>query len=217
MLRLASRLVRYTFAFCGALEPLAPAAPPAPVSANAVSAEADLDPPSLYAEVLPTYLVNFARYVRWPEPVHAGAGVVRIGIFSSPSSAALVEQGLAGKTIETLPIEVLHSPETDLLRQCRLILLDRPSRATVTRIQEALKSSPALVVSYRPEAGANPTGIELVVKGGELRFRLSTQRLALAGLSPSPDLLRLALPPPIMQIKMRPVKATPTPAAPSAP
>lgn len=175
------------------------------LSAQAAAPVDEVDPKIFYPVVLPNYLANFAKYVRWPASSGTEKETLHIGVFSQHVDAPLMAEALRGKRVENRPVEVHFSPDVDTLRTCEMVFLDRPGREEFTRIRQAVGQLPVLIVGYQSATGPGPVGIELVVKDGAVRFHISVGTLSQAGLTPSPELLQLALPPPIMRVKSRPM------------
>lgn len=165
----------------------------------------EVDPKIFYPLVLPNYLANFAKYVRWPSSTGTEKETLHIGVFSQHVDAPQIAEAFRGKRVENRPVEVHFSPDVDTLRTCEMVFLDRPDRAELTRIRQTVSHLPVLVIGYQSGTGQGPVGIELVVKEGAVRFHISVGALSQAGLTPTPELLQLALPPPIMRIKSRPM------------
>jgi len=144
--------------------------------------------------IIAAYLVNFLRYVEWPESVPPAGEPWRIGVVKSDVLAELLKRLTSGKIVRGRPIAIVNADNLGGLRDCQIVLLaDLPAGdASVTK---ALVERPVLTVVYRGKTPVEVAAvIELVLQNRNIRYRLNPELLAARGLRATPGLLENALP-----------------------
>lgn len=155
---------------------LAGAAPLRPVAAQAAG------PDGLKAEVVYRALM----FVNWPAEREHGRALQLCTAGDSGLETAL--QGLAGRSIRHLAIEVRRLARPDQLAGCHLLYLSEPKPAW----RALLDRQPVLVLS--DQAGMLDQGamLNLQIEDGRIVFDVDLDAVRRAGLAISAKLLRLA-------------------------
>ena len=144
--------------------------------------------------VIAAYLVNFVRYIEWPESVPPAGEPWRIGILNAENLRGPLDRIAEGKIVRGRPIIIVHATDPAALRDCQIVLL--PSSADNPALTaKALADRPILTVLYHDKDTAAATAtIELVLLNRNIRYRLNAGLLAAQGLRATPGLLENALP-----------------------
>ena len=146
--------------------------------------------------VIAAYLVNFLRYVEWPETVPPAGEPWRIGLLKSEELHGPLDRLTQGKIVRGRPITVINSSDPAALRDCQMVLLAEGSPANSSADAKAFAGRPVLTVVYHEKASAvNVAMIELILQGRNIRYRLNAALLTAEGLKPTPGLLENSLPP----------------------
>ena len=146
--------------------------------------------------VIAAYLVNFLRYVEWPEAVPPAGEPWRIGLLGEEDTYRALDRLAQGKIVRGRAITIVDSPDPALLRDCQIVLLAETSPAKAVTLAKVFAGHPVLTVVFH-DKNQDSTGamIELILQGRNIRYRLNAALLTAAGLKPTPGLLENALPP----------------------
>ena len=138
-------------------------------------------------EVKAAYLLNFARYVTWPESAFETPDApLRICVVGNEEFRALLEKIIAGKTVGERPVQAASRRSADAAVDCHVAFLN--SDAPVA----ALSGSSVFTVSSRPGFAARGGVANFVRAGARIRFEINAGAASAAGLQVSSRLLRLA-------------------------
>jgi hypothetical protein len=172
------------------------AAPPAMLAREPLVVAA-VNPPVAASDadtVIAAYLLNFVRYVEWPETVPPSDTPWRIGVLGSAAISGTLEQMTAGKTVRGHSISAVSGEDVGAMRDCQVVFIDLDRPADVVAALQALAGRPVLTVVYRAYGNRAPgAAIELVSVARNIRYRLDPHVLAAQGLRPTPGLLENAL------------------------
>lgn len=146
--------------------------------------------------VIAAYLVNFLRYVEWPETVPPAGEPWRIGLLKSEELHGPLDRLTQGKIVRGRPITVVNASDPAALRDCQMVLLAEGVPANSPADAKVFAGRPVLTVVYHEKASAvNVAMIELILQGRNIRYRLNAALLTAEGLKPTPGLLENSLPP----------------------
>lgn len=144
------------------------------------------------ADIKAAYLLNFARFVQWPErSFSAPDAPFRVCVLGeNPFNGAL--QGLNGKAVGTRVIQttVLRS-ESDAL-QCHIVYIGATVEGRVTTTVGRLATLPVLTVASGEEFARRFGIISLVTRQGRVKVHVNVQRAEAAGLRLGAKLLEVA-------------------------
>lgn len=139
-------------------------------------------------ELKAAFLYNFASFTEWPPSAAPGMVVCVLG--QDPFGVVL--DGLKGKVVQGLPLEVRRVTTAAEARACRVVFVGTGSGDDPGPLLAALRSSPVLTVAESRDAARRGAMIGLVVDGGRVGFEVNTGVASNAGLTLSSKLLRLA-------------------------
>lgn len=141
--------------------------------------------------VIAGYFVAFVHHIRWP--AEDTLEVMRIGILGRDPFGTELDRALKERTVRGRRLEVVRGENGPELAGCQVVFLDRPSRQEIEAAVESFLGRPVLTVAFTPHVAESPAMVDLTMKDGTVRYRLSSRRIIEAGLTPSADLMRLAL------------------------
>lgn len=146
-------------------------------------------------EVRAVFLLNLARFVKWPEaplaePPHDRAFV--IGCYADDPIAIPLRQIVQGESIDGRPIELRELRRAADFADCNLVYLGDALSGSITRAIERLRERPVLFVGNADrllDAGGH---VQFYPRGSQVRLRVSPENLRLSRLVPNSQLLRVA-------------------------
>jgi hypothetical protein len=162
-----------------------------PLAATAPAAGDDLDPRE--AKVKSAFLLNFARYVEWPEYAFASTNSpIVIAVLGEDLLQGNLDATVAGKTVETHPVQVKRARRVSDLGDCHIVFVCPSERDRWRTELVQLRSKPILSVSELDGFTSQGGIILLRKKQGMMRFEINREAAERAGLKISSKLLKLA-------------------------
>lgn len=143
-------------------------------------------------KVKAAFLLNFAKFVTWPETANAPTSFSLCVVGEDPFGAAL--NGVEEKQIGGQNVRLRRGLAIgDGLAQCRLLFVGSSERANVQRILQVVAGKPVVTVGDI-EGFARAGGMfEFKDLGGRLSFVINNAKAKESGLRISASLLSLAL------------------------
>ncbi len=144
------------------------------------------------AEIKAAFLVNFGRFVQWPEAsTPRTAQELRIGIMGrdpfGPALASFATQTVSGVPIRFLPVSTMKEASS-----CHILYLSPSLRRRAARILRGLEGKPVLTVSDMKGFLEMGGCIELMTIDRHIRFAVNLKTCQQQHLRPSAHLLELA-------------------------
>jgi hypothetical protein len=156
--------------------------------------------PGLGAEAMSEYelkaafLVNFAKFIDWPEPAFASsAAALVIGVVGTDPFGSDLDEAIKGRQIGTHPIVAKRIDWRDDMSHFQLIFIGVSEKRSLSSILRRLDSSTAVTVSdidHFCDAGGI---IAFVAKNNQIRFEVNVEAAQKRNLKISSKLLSLAL------------------------
>ncbi len=163
------------------------------LAATLLRASAAGPPPEEY-RAKGAYLLNFVKFVEWPDQAFKGPGdPIAICILgTSPFGAGLVA---AAQTVVVgkRSVAVLQIPDLLQARQCQIVFLSVSERRLVRAVIGAVQGGNVLTVGETDGFVASGGVIELSVDENRIRIEINNSGAKKAGLRISAKLLSLAL------------------------
>jgi hypothetical protein len=148
-------------------------------------------PTALEYKVKGAFLLNFAKFTRWPtEEVAATNAPVTIGVVGEDPFGFTLDQLVAGETIGTRPIAVKRLAPSDDLSQCQILFI--PKSADAANVLKQVVSRGVLTVGESADFLDAGGTIRLVVEDKKVRFEVNMDAAQRAHLTISSQLLKLA-------------------------
>lgn len=136
------------------------------------------------------FLLNFAKFTRWPEADSETSKFRLCLVGSNPLGGAA--NGLSGKLVGDRPIEVTVLESISGVGACDMVYLSRSDEGKTAELLTAAGGQSRLTVSDRQDFAAQGGIIELRVFNDRLGFIINNTRAKQDGLSLSASLLDLA-------------------------
>lgn len=148
-------------------------------------------PPATEADLKVAFLLNFARFVKWPAPASSNDGPFVVGVLNlEPLREPLAS--LENKTIRDRAFRVRHCRSTNDVAGCHILFINTDEAAARKEWLAAVKGKPVLTVGETPEFIAEGGIICFVLRKDRLRIQVSRPAAAAVGLEVSARLLEVA-------------------------
>jgi hypothetical protein len=152
-----------------------------------------LDPSFTEYQVKALFLLNFAKYVDWPDDAFADANTpVAIGIVGEDKFDGALEKAVAGKAAGGRPIVIRKIEADDDLAKCHILFISDSERKRVAAILEKVATRPVLTVSEMDHSAGTGGVINFVKKDNRIRLEIDLDAARKARLRLSSKLLSVA-------------------------
>jgi hypothetical protein len=139
------------------------------------------------------FLFKFAKFVEWPAQAYQDEpGHQVFCVFGTDPFGPILDQTLAGKTVEGRLAVVRRVRELDELRRCHLVFLAAGEETVLPEILDHLGSLPVLLVGDDPDFARQGGTISFVLRQGHVQFAINPRAAQQARLKIDSQLLDLA-------------------------
>ena len=138
------------------------------------------------------YLLNFARFVEWPQVAADASAAVIIGVLGHDSMTTALEATVRGKTIHGRPIRIKQFPALDQIDRCDILFVPRSEARKLRSMLADLSGRPILTVGDASGFLGDGGIIEFQLIDDTLRFSINIGSADRSGLKISSELLRVA-------------------------
>lgn len=160
------------------------------VAPSALAADTPITPAS-EADLKVAFLLNFARFVKWPGPNATNDEPFVVGVFDlEPFRSPLAQ--LEHKTVRDRAFRVRHCRGTNDVEGCHILLVNAADPETRKSILAAVKGRPVLTVGEGPNFLAEGGMIQFILRNDRLRLHVARSVAVRAGLEVSARLLEVA-------------------------
>lgn len=142
------------------------------------------------AKVKSAFLLNFARYVEWPDT--NSAKPIVIGVLGVDPFGRHLDSTVEGKTVERRPVQLQRSQNVSGLTNCHVIFVSASEQTRVARVLEQIGARRILTVSDMEGFTAAGGMIQLKKKQNTMRFDINREAAERVHLKISSQLLKLA-------------------------
>lgn len=143
-------------------------------------------------EVKAAYLVNFARYVEWPDEAFAGDDdPIVIGVLSGEDLASAVRGASRSKRIQGRPVVVAAFEAAAEVGPCHLLFIGEDREEQADEALDRLEDVPVFSIADYGGASRYEAMASFVRQGRKLRFEIDDRLARRRGLKISSRLLRL--------------------------
>ncbi|MBK7673872.1 MAG: YfiR family protein [Candidatus Accumulibacter sp.] len=144
------------------------------------------------AQAKAAFVLNFARYVEWPERVFAARDAPLLLCVLGRDEVATALNALEGRQVQGRPIAVRRLTSADEARPCQVLFIAESEARRLALVLRAVAGQPLLTVSDA-DAFIDAGGAIGIVRGdGRLQFEVNRLALDQAQLKASSNLLKLA-------------------------
>jgi hypothetical protein len=155
-----------------------------------VAAASDAAAPRYEARVRSSFLVNFVRFVEWPDQV-LGDHPLRVCAVGDGGMADELRHVFHGRTVHGHAVEV-RTVEVGKEGACHVLYVSHWQAKQMDRILSGLGGTPVLTVSDAPGFAGQGGMVELTLDGTRVRFVVNREAALRSGLRISSQLLRMA-------------------------
>lgn len=140
------------------------------------------------------FVLNFAKFTKWPEGTLACADTVTLCVWGDPSLRSSFQK-IQGKKIGDRKLDIRFVQSVDDMADCNMLFVagqyDEPA---FTQLFNAVKGRPILTIGEMDRFTSHGGVINFVAKDGKLRFEISPFNAAQqGGITLSSRLLQLAI------------------------
>jgi len=156
---------------------------------NAAASEA-VDP--IEYKVKAGYLFNFAKFVQWPHNEANATSAFRIGVVDRGEAFPVMNEVLAGKTVQNRAVKVVHLKPGDDLKQCEILFIAQSQDKRAAELLKSVGTAPVLTVGEAKGFAGRGGCINFVQVGANVRFEVNLQTARQAGLKISSKIASMA-------------------------
>lgn len=153
------------------------------------------DPPAAMSEyqVKALCLLNFAKYVDWPETTFADTNSpIQIGVIGENKFGDNLKNAMEGRCIDGHKIAVVTVEGEQDWSKCQILFISGSEKKRQADILKRLHSLPVLTVGESDQFMGQGGAINFVKKDAKIRFEVNLDSARAAGLNISSKLLSLA-------------------------
>ena len=157
-------------------------------------AAAQAEPRASATEIKAAYLLNFARYVEWPQSALGdSAAPLSLCVVESNALEEALRRVAEGRAVEGRPVRVQVVRSADEPVTCHVAYVDPSARAGGRTLQVAWADQPVLTVGEGEEFLSGGGIIGFVMLQQTVRFAINQEAARRAGLRVSSRVLALAV------------------------
>jgi hypothetical protein len=141
-------------------------------------------------QIKAAYLYNFAKFIQWPN--EGAESSLNLCVIGENPFGDMLEKTVAGKAVRGLPLNVRGVSLDQEIDGCHLAFVPRSEADSIPRILDRISGTSVLTIGESEEFAKRGGVIELVEKGGSVRFLINRTAASNAHLTVSSQLLKLA-------------------------
>jgi hypothetical protein len=151
------------------------------------------DPAAEEYQVKGAFLLNFAKFVEWPEQAFKGPGdAITICVLGANPFTPALDLAARQVMVEDRAVTVRQIPDPQQARQCQIVFVSVSERKRARALLEAVKGKSVLTVGESEGFISSGGVIEFRVEESRVRMEISAEAAKSAGLHISAKLLSLA-------------------------
>jgi len=144
-------------------------------------------------EVKAAFILNFARFVEWPDTAPAGgSGVLTIGILGKDPFEGALERVVENKMVGARKLAVVHVDGIELMKPVQILFISRSESGRLAEILARLRGAPVLTVGEMEHFARDGGVINFILEESRIRFEINPAAARSAGLRVSSKLLSVA-------------------------
>lgn len=137
------------------------------------------------------FLFNFTQFVEWPA-AQAGEQPFVIGVLGEDPFREVLDDTLRGEMADGRSLVVQRYRTVADIGNCQILFIAQSQAADLEAVLAQLRDRPILTVSDVSDFAVRGGAIQFVTVDNKLKLRINAQTAAIANLSISSKLLRLA-------------------------
>jgi hypothetical protein len=135
------------------------------------------------------FVYNYTKYIKWPT---IGNEFV-IQVLGSGAIANEIEQISMKKTVGNAAIKTVRVGSVSEITTCQILFIAAGKTSMLPEIAELAKRMHILIITEKPNACQNGSGINFVTQNGKLGFEISKANIESCGLIVSSELLKMGM------------------------
>jgi hypothetical protein len=144
-------------------------------------------------QIKAAFLLNFAKYVKWPERVFPGtSSPIRIAVLGPDPFGKVLDDTLRGKTVGARKIEVRRFKTAQDIAECQILFVSTAESARLSKVLEQCQGKAVLVVGDCDKFAAHGGAIGLYIEDSKVRFEINPEAVKRSELEISSQLMKLA-------------------------
>lgn len=143
-------------------------------------------------QVKAVYLINFARFVEWPDKGGAAQDPFTICILGRDPFGPTLDTTLGGERIAGRSVLLKRISSARESLNCRILFVSSTEENSLNRTVEATNKQATLTVSDMPQFADHGGMIQFVMQDNRVRFEVNLTAAQHAGLTLSSELLKVA-------------------------
>jgi hypothetical protein len=141
------------------------------------------------------YLINFAKFVEWPDAALPEAGTpLVIGLITPGEFVRTMEEVLAGRTVNGRALVLRRLGPDDDLSGCHVLFVGAAERNSAARHLERIRGRPILTVGESERFAQQGGVLNFILVDGQVRLESNPGAASAAGLKISSKLLNASRP-----------------------
>lgn len=144
------------------------------------------------AQLKAAFVLNFVRYVEWPENAFPGKEAPIVLCVVGRDDGAVAFAAIDGRKVQERTIKLRLDVGVDSLRSCQVVFIGEAGKRRVSGALRSLQGLPVLTISDVDGFIDNGGAIGIVRGEQRLQFEINRTALDEAGLKASSQLLKLA-------------------------
>jgi hypothetical protein len=144
------------------------------------------------SQVKAVYLINFARFVGWPDKLGMQRESFTICVFGPDPFGRTLDTMLAGEKIGGRSVVAKRISTAQDSFDCRILFMSSAETGSINRVVEAANKQGVLTVSDMPNFATRGGMIQFVTEEKRVRFEVNLTAAQRAGLTLSSELLKVA-------------------------
>jgi hypothetical protein len=143
-------------------------------------------------QVKAVYLINFARFVAWPDKLGMQRELFTICVFGPDPFGQTLDSVLAGEKIAGRSAVAKRISTAQDSFDCRILFVSSSETGSINRVVETANKQGVLTVSDMPHFANRGGMIQFVTDEKRVRFEVNLTAAQRAGLTLSSELLKVA-------------------------
>jgi hypothetical protein len=145
------------------------------------------------AQLKAVFVLNFAKYVIWPEAAFPSATApITIGIMGTDPFEEHLQNTVQGKSVHGRPFVIKHLADDSPLSGCQILFISHSEADRMGGILDRAGALPILTVGEDEMFARHGGIINFVLKNGNVRLEIDLASARRAGLTISSQLLAVA-------------------------
>lgn len=145
-------------------------------------------------EVKAAFLINFAKYVEWPDKAFPESdSPFKIGVLGPNPFGDTLKRLASDQELDGRKITIKQSDNIEELIACHIVFLPGPDRKSTSTELEIFKELPVLTVGEQAGFAEQGGTVNFVLVETKVKFEINTASANRTDLKVSPRLLRLAV------------------------